>query len=160
MDTVPQSQDKDAVPPQSPDRLSEQFQKVLNVNGYGFQNAILRRLDTLSRDHRSSWRLVGPEFPVVAGGESTHIDFVLQQGNRVATTYLVAECKRVDPKFGRWCFARSPYPARNLRRLVFDQFECDPGPPNSVRQVHADNPATDGNSPYHVSFEMKTNLES
>jgi hypothetical protein len=76
----------------------------------------------LEKVQRASWMFDSAEFPVVAGGSTTHVDFILRSRSR--RTYLVAECKRADPARARWCFARAPYTWHNPIKgeVIFDQF--------------------------------------
>src|SRR5439155_26383932 len=79
-----------------------------------------------------------------------HIDFVLEQfrSNRQTALYLVGECKRVDSKFGRWCFARAAYTSQ---KIIFDQFNCEP--PYIVTQQTS---ITDVlRKPYQLGFELR-----
>jgi hypothetical protein len=133
-------------------RVSPGLRKVLNSHGHGFHYAILRRADQLSAAQRTSWMLDGVEFPVVAGGSTTHIDFILRSRRR--RTYLVAECKRADPARARWCFARAPYTWRNRREgeVIFDQFVYQP--PNLLDQQPCI--AYTDRGIYHLGFELKT----
>jgi hypothetical protein len=138
--------------PDEAGRVSPGLRKVLNSHGHGFHYAVLRRADQLSAAQRASWVLDAAEFPVVTGGSTTHIDFILR--SRSHQTYLVAECKRVDPARARWCFVRAPYTWRNRREgeVIFDQFVYQP--PNLLDQqpriVSMDRGI------YHLGFELKT----
>ena len=62
------------------------------------------------------------EFPVCVQGEGTRMDFILK--HRMGY-YLIAECKRSDPKFSNWCFMRAPSVKRNhgVEMLWVDQVE-------------------------------------
>jgi hypothetical protein len=56
----------------------------------------------------------GAEIPVSVGGYTTRIDFILQLQPRAQDLrLLVAECKRVNPAFGQWCFAKGKYCSPN-----------------------------------------------
>ena len=70
---------------------SDDFRRVLNTHGYSFQYSVLRRVDQLLNNGKSAWKFKGSEFPVVAGSQPIHIDFVLEQfwGNRQTALYLV-----------------------------------------------------------------------
>ncbi len=139
--------------PDEAEQVSAALRKVLNMHGHGFHYAILRRTEQLFTNRESGWVFDGAEFPVVARRETTHIDFILR--SRSGRTYLVAECKRVDPARGRWCFARAPYTWRNSSQseVVFDQFRCRPanilGQEPCIRQTHR-------GGPYHIGLEIKT----
>ena len=112
-------------------QIASGLRKVLNMHGHGFHYAVLRRVDQLYLNGQTSWVFDGAEFPVVAGHETTHIDIILR--SRSYRTYLIGECKRVDPARGNWCFAKAPYTWRNpSEEVIFDQFIC--GPSNSIIQ--------------------------
>lgn len=89
------------------------FKKGLEQHGYPFQYRVLAECLDLHDKRRTNWKLLVNEFPVEAGGRDTKIDFVLTKSvsSNVATEdrYIVAECKRVNPAFGDWCFVRAPY---------------------------------------------------
>lgn len=136
-------------------RISEGLRKVLNAHGYNFQYAILRYAETLFSSGDLDWVFEAAEFPVITGGETTHIDFMLR--SRSGSTYLVAECKRVDPARGNWCFARVPYTRRDSlgNKLIFDQFRCRPV--HLLTQeplIHTTN-----RSVYHLGLELKTEMK-
>lgn len=111
------------------EEIADNFESLLNKHGYNFQYSIVRRAEQLKKENRSSWQLEGMEIPVIAGGDITHVDFVLFQiprfEERKKRVFLVAECKRVDPAKGYWCFTKNPYTWRNSNRLrnsvQFDQ---------------------------------------
>jgi hypothetical protein len=86
------------------------FHKILNRHGYGFQYSVLNRAAALYEDGRSQWLFEAAEFPVEVQGSGTRIDFILK--HRHYNHLLVAECKRVNPALGAWCFARAPYVRR------------------------------------------------
>jgi len=134
-------------------RASIDLTKVLNSHGFGFQYAVLRRVEELNKEQRkAAWDLGGTEFPVVAKDETTHIDFVLlrQHLQINATTHLVAECKRVNPTFSRWCFVRTPYSATE-GFTVFEQIRCDP-PNKIIRNAFSIQGARE---PYQLGLELK-----
>ena len=132
--------------------ISSSLRKVLNTHGHGFHFAVLRRAESLSTGRRSSWLFDGAEFPVVAGGETTHIDFVLRSRSR--RTFLIAECKRADPAKARWCFARAPYTWRDPspKQVIFDQFLCRPA--NILIQRAA--VGYSDRDVYHIGVELRT----
>jgi hypothetical protein len=98
----------------SPLDPAEDFRKVLNRHGYGFQYSVMAFIDKLRRERRCNWDLVAPEFPVAVQGKSTRIDFVYRKAQ--PHVYLVGECKRVNPRLSNWCFSSSFY-ARGESRL-------------------------------------------
>ena|GEM_PF-736673 len=83
------------------------FGQTLNRHGYGFQSSVLNLAKKLFLEQRASpWRPLAREFPVEVQGKPTRIDIILQYRN--SGLFMVVECKRTDPKFGAWCFARAP----------------------------------------------------
>jgi hypothetical protein len=111
-------------------RVSSSFQKLLDQHGYSFQQAIASRAEELRDKETSTWNLFGTEVPVNCRNQSTHIDIVLTAWNRRRTRhsgyFLVAECKRVNPAKGHWCFAKTPYtwPNHLDSYVQFDQVLC------------------------------------
>lgn len=108
-------------PTQIQDEVARQLQGVLDRNGFSFQYAVLRRFEELRKLNQTSWVLEGAEIPVGADNNITHIDFVLRHKSK--DFFLVAECKRVDPARGYWCFANASYTWRQpwLGITQFDQ---------------------------------------
>ncbi len=104
------------------EKISNGLKTTLDKHGFGFQYAVLRHANELSSQGKSYWSFECAEFPVVTKSETIHIDFVLTTSSH--RTYLVGECKRVDPAKGYWCFAHTPYTWRNPSnpQLFFDQF--------------------------------------
>jgi hypothetical protein len=98
------------------------FEKGLNKHGYAFHHRLLGEILRLGGESTGSiWKLMAVEMPVVSGGSSTHIDFVLgQEPEPWALRILVGECKRVNPGYSRWCFARAPHvsPAWAARQVI------------------------------------------
>jgi hypothetical protein len=99
-------------------KLAEIFRKVLNIHGYGFQYRVMEEAKRLY-GKGSRWVFHVAEFPVTVRGKDTRIDFVLRLAD--GNTYLVAECKRVNPAISNWCFARAPYVTPNsfTHKLIF-----------------------------------------
>jgi len=103
--------------------LERSFSKVLDRHGYGLQYAILKVAERLWSEGKSRWLFEACEFPVEVQGKGTRIDFLLKyQGG---SAFMVAECKRADPRFSRWCFVRAPFVRRNQERdmLVLEGVE-------------------------------------
>lgn len=134
------------------DLVSTGLRKTLNMHGYGFQYSVLHHAIELFSARQSAWLFDGAEYPVVAGNDATHIDFILR--TRSSRTYLVCECKRVDPAKSYWCFSQAPYTWRNQSstEVVFDRFKCMPAniciphPSSHFAQTGV----------YHIGFEQKT----
>jgi|SRR5579862_5280805 len=92
------------------DDVEAALRRVLDRHGFGFQYAVLKKIASLPADGPHvphTWRIEDVESPVRHRGRTTHIDFVLRlvHGKRLL---LVAECKRVNPGFAKWCFVRTP----------------------------------------------------
>ena len=85
--------------------LAKDFRAELSKHGFPYQSAVFEEASRLSVSGDSQWRPEAPEFPVEVQGTPAHIDFLLRSdlGNQL----LVVECKRVNPAYGWWCFARS-----------------------------------------------------
>jgi hypothetical protein len=81
---------------------------TLNEHGYPFHYAVLRQAqNSYDPGSGSPWILEATEFPVAVGTHDTRIDFILKHAKY--SRYLIAECKRVNPKYSQWCFFRAPY---------------------------------------------------
>ena len=110
------------------------FAEILNRHGYGFQYAVLKQAHILADSRDSSWRFIASEFPVRVQGFDTRIDFILKRATDNIFDqhfFLIAECKRANPAYSNWCFARAPYihNARwgnhgTRRARCFDESEC------------------------------------
>jgi hypothetical protein len=105
--------------------LERSFNTLLNSHGYPFQYTVLDVAKTLYQQGKSKWEFEVSEFPVCVQGQDTRIDFILKQ--QAFGCYLIAECKRSDPKFSNWCFVRAPSVRRDHRAEVFcvDQVQTD-----------------------------------
>jgi len=92
-----------------PKHLADSLVAALNKHGYAFQYSLLRELDHLGDDipRKVPWPFEVAEFPVSVQGDGTRIDFVLTHAAR--RHYVLAECKRADPRISNWCFVRAPY---------------------------------------------------
>ena len=99
----------------SEEQISLLFEEHLNQHGYSFQNAIARKIREMSYDEdlgkRSFFEVIGIEMPVTAD-RNTHIDIVGWHSNNYGLGktryYLVGECKKSDPGYAAWCFAKTP----------------------------------------------------
>jgi hypothetical protein len=83
--------------------LGENYRKVLNRHGYGFQYTLIRSIENLTRQ----WELEATEYPVRVQDMQTRIDFIFRK--RKPLVYLIGESKRINPAFSNWCFARSNF---------------------------------------------------
>ncbi|MCK6478683.1 MAG: hypothetical protein L6R43_00625 [Planctomycetes bacterium] len=144
----------------SPPHIAKLFEHHLNRSGHPFQQAVLRRAETLWKQ-KSPWMHQVSEYPVEVSGAQTRIDIVFGVWSDAVggfIKYLVAECKRVDPAVGRWLFARAPLVRRNgdpkailvetLQR--FDTGAHHRGICAGFRTLHSSDDI------YHVAMEART----
>lgn len=98
--------------------IGRKFTEALNTHGHVFQNRVLAEAERLLVEKVSTtWLFEVAEFPVKTANKSTHIDFILK--SKHTPMHLVCECKRVNPAYGIWCFAQSPYIGRESRTGEF-----------------------------------------
>ena len=95
--------------------VARALRALLDRHGYSFQYAVIKRAHELFGARKSPWRMEVVEYPVEVRGTPIHIDFILH--NADPTCLLIAECKRANPAFSDWCFAKAPYPNR-LRKVI------------------------------------------
>jgi hypothetical protein len=81
-------------------------------HGFGFQFAVVRECERLRQSRKSTWWPDATEFPVEVNGTHLHIDLVL----RNPAACMAIECKRVNPAYGVWAFARSAFSERDSSR--------------------------------------------
>lgn len=113
----------------SDEHISNLLKKTLDVHGFGFHYAVMKRANELREESLTNWHLKGTEFPVSNKNESTHIDFVLM--NERLDTFLIAECKRADPAKANWCFVKAPYTWSDEAHSQYIQFDKLTLPANS-----------------------------
>ncbi len=78
----------------------------LNTHGYGLQYRVIRELNEIFAQQEHPWKVTVAEFPT-GGSECTRLDIVIQaSGTRL---YMLAECKRANPRLKHWCFVRAPF---------------------------------------------------
>jgi len=99
------------------EEVKQRLNGLLKKHGYGFQYSVLKLAHELVQKKQSSWIFEVSEFPVEVQGERTKVDFILRLKN--TRIYIVAECKRADPKFSNWCFVKAPYVRRNQKTEEF-----------------------------------------
>lgn len=137
------------------EELKKKLNKLLKKHGYGFQYSVLELVHILAYQKKSSWFFEVAEFPAEVQGAGTKIDFMLRLKN--TRIYIVAECKRVDPKFSNWCFIKAPYVRQGQRtkdffvdRVRYDkmQMEC--------RAVQDVVPVFVQASAYHIGLVVKS----
>ena len=93
-------------------KFTKAFESGLNQHGYAFQQRVIREAARLNDDPKSrkKWNLLATEQPVAVGDTHTRIDFILEyQSADSQLSLIVAECKRVNPAYGSWCFAKGAY---------------------------------------------------
>lgn len=82
--------------------FDELFRGELNSQGFGFQHAVVQ---AIKRHQVNTWEVAATEFPVAYRDRATHVDVLAWCYEKRGL--LVGECKRVNPAFGHWVFARS-----------------------------------------------------
>lgn len=128
------------------------FRAELNSQGFGFQHAVVQ---AIHQHHANMWEAAATEFPVSYRGRSTHID-VLAWCFHQRRALLVGECKRVNPAFGQWIFARSPFTFERRQYQTWLEQLHPAGPQNPVPRVV---PLPFRVDPFHVALEVKTKKE-
>lgn len=120
--------------PEFVDKTRKWFETSLNEHGYSFQQSVLKKILNLRAEGKSGWFFQVSELPVEVRGKGTRIDFILQRDKIKEgacmlkddqTTLMLTECKRANPAYSNWCFAKSPYLFRGqsdqLIGLVFEE---------------------------------------
>lgn len=142
--------------------MRSSFESGLNQHGYAFQHRVMAEVIRLTEDPTSScsWRLAGIEIPVRTGSRTTRIDFVLEdRSDPHVIRFLLAECKRVNPAYGAWCFTRAP---RWIPEWVGDQLVVeslvnhDRSIDDEIKLVTAGTGGPKSRSIYSVGFTVKT----
>jgi hypothetical protein len=105
----------------SGENVSDLLKKTLDIHGFGFHYAVMKRAEELRFTKQTNWVLKGTEFPVINKNQSTHIDFVYM--NEYQNTFLIGECKRADPAKANWCFVKAPYIWRTQNEKQYVQFD-------------------------------------
>ncbi|MCH8878467.1 MAG: hypothetical protein IID34_01125 [Planctomycetes bacterium] len=87
--------------------IAKALESAINEGGYAFQHKVIH----LAREcaHKTGWKVDLGEFPVAGPGGDTSIDFMLRQDRDEHHFRIIAECKRPNPKFKTWCFAKAPF---------------------------------------------------
>ncbi len=136
------------------DDQSTNYLKALNQHGYSFHQRVIAETANINDSHKGGWSLFGVELPVSVGDKITRIDFVLQYFQQFDSMWLmIAECKRVNPAFGTWCFAKGsyhrPYFLKNTKMMEVLRISetIDSG---GYRGDTSD-------SVYDIGFELKSN---
>lgn len=90
--------------------LLKAFNTGLNQHGYAFHQRVMRETARLNDNSSNGWELLSVEQPVAVGNSQSRIDFILEHREvEGQLSLLVAECKRVNPAYGIWCFAKGAY---------------------------------------------------
>lgn len=135
------------------------FDTVLKKHGYGFQYAVQNEISRVHHPRGGSpWYVETEEFPVESGNKGTRIDFILRNSKHNKSQIIVAECKRVNPKYSDWCFVKKPaYPTdRETNQVFCEQIQrsLDSYNPIQSRAIEL----TVANYIYSLGFEVKTKL--
>ena len=131
--------------------LSKSFEDNINIHGYAFQQSIAKKTRKLYS--KLPWHVILMEFPVEVKGYGTRVDLILKR--TASSFYIVAECKRANPAYSDWCFAKSSFiPPTQFALLPFvERIEKDRS--GLIRSyIMAMHPPEDI---YHVAIELKTN---
>lgn len=137
------------------------LERGLSQHGYLFQHQVVAEIERLAEDSpsQSRWRVVAIEVPVLAGSKSTRIDVLIQDDSEPGRLrFLIGECKRVNPAYGAWCFARAPrwFPEWAGRQLISESL---------VRYSDDDRVVTAGiggtrtDRAYSIGFAVKTKAQ-
>ena len=90
--------------------IKSSFEAGLNQHGHAFHHRVIHETRRIARDSQGrAWKVLAVECPIKIHGTSTRIDFILEHRVQDTVNLLVAECKRVNPGYSRWCFTKSPY---------------------------------------------------
>lgn len=134
------------------EQVEKSFEKALNRQGFGFQYSVLKTVSNIF-GHGSDWLLETSEFPVVQG-PGTRIDFILRHRYQTRL-YLLAECKRANPAYSDWCFARAPFiharRSSDYEELIIEYVEYERNRVNSFAKKFFYLP-----NAYHVALEVKS----
>lgn len=116
-------------------QIKSKLEEKLNQHGYGFQYSVLEYIKQLHAKKQSPWLFEAAEFPSEVQGKGTRIDFILKFKN--ARIFILAECKRVNPKFSNWCFVKAPYVRcnRSSESYFVDHVEFNQYDPHNVCKV-------------------------
>jgi len=86
----------------------------LNSHGFIFQKACVDQIKKGYTSH--NWRISVEEYPTIFEDRQTRIDFILRsalyQPNNFRNRFIVAECKRANPKYSNWVFFKEDNPAK------------------------------------------------
>jgi hypothetical protein len=132
------------------------YRQELNRHGYAFQNSVIRTAVELFEQRKSPWVFRAAEFPVSVRGKVTHIDFIFEHNTQ--PLYLIGECKRVNPAFSTWCFARSSFTRRNpnnTKLIIQTTWRSETASKTVLTGIRLES----SDQIYHLGLEIKSNKE-
>lgn len=138
------------------DELKAQFGEQLNRQGHGFQYSVLNLARTLAGKKASPWVFEASEFPTEVQGSGTRIDFILKLKN--TRLFMLAECKRVDPKFSNWCFVKAPFVRRGRMSEVFLAEYIELNPQSICIATAEELDVLIEKQAYHIGFVIKSKV--
>ena len=148
--------------------VSAGLKKIVDRHGFNFQFAVLNEALQLGKAGIPTWGwdYVAHEFPVEVKGSGTKIDFILKTilYNESHECFLLAECKRADPKLSNWCFLRTPRLKKDEEALleqvtVLKNGNVITGEPNRSPYLPTVDNGGDLARPYHLGLELKSRQE-
>ena len=153
------STDADSKPAEE-GQLADRFRALLDQHGYGFQYAVIRKLDEILRREKR-WLFEVAEFPTTTGRFDTRIDFIIRPER--TRFFLAVECKRANPALNDWCFVRAPYVRRNrsveklfVEEITVEFAEDNPERPERVFSIGKEiDHLSHTDSVFHIGFEVK-----
>jgi hypothetical protein len=133
--------------------LERGYSELLRRHGHALQYTALAAARAAHAAGTSAWQFEAAELPVSSNAGSTKIDFVLTTADYQA--YLIAECKRANPAYRDWCFARAPFVRRNRDAEFYfvDRFQRPPGGADQP-MMHKLYALQEG-AAFHVATEVK-----
>lgn len=134
-------------------KREEAHRNMLNIHGYGFQHAVLRKIEELRSDYYFPWEYRSSEFPVGSERAGTRIDFILK--HRKIPLYILAECKRANPRFSDWCFLQTP-PRKRTSQETAVQIELVNREVGATFTLHVIHPRE---GIFDLPMEIKTDLK-
>ncbi|MBN2105021.1 hypothetical protein JW835_13350 [bacterium] len=139
------------------EKLKHFFHNLLNENGFPFQYAAIEESSIqFIEGHDFPWSFEVSEFPISIGKFDTHIDFILKHNK--FPIYIICECKRANPAFSNWCFARSPHSHKHQNRfspIIFDRMKHTSHGDYSNQVVTLDKQ----NIGYHIGYDIKSDKQ-
>jgi len=87
---------------------------VFDSHGFPLQQTVVRSAQAAFEQGRSRWIFETTELPVQVNDCDSRIDVLLRHADH--PHFLSIECKRANPAYCTWCFAKSRYIRRNRSR--------------------------------------------